>query len=195
MQPIGVVAAVVLLGACGGDDDDSADKVASVEDNGDSGDSDSGSATGDDAEPASEEEILDYFACLRENGVEVQDPTFDADGNIDFSAGQGGPGAAADFDREAIEAAQEVCGDFPALPGGFGDRDQSEMQDSLVEMAQCMRDHGIDMPDPDFDSAEGGPFGGGSVDVDDPDVQAAFAECRDTLGIETPGAANDDEGD
>jgi hypothetical protein len=36
--------------------------------------------------------------------------------------------------------------------GGRGDEaDQAEFQDAMLEYAQCMRDHGIDMPDPTFD--------------------------------------------
>jgi hypothetical protein len=30
------------------------------------------------------------------------------------------------------------------------------MQDAMLEYAQCMRDHGIDMPDPEFDENGGG---------------------------------------
>ena len=56
----------------------------------------------------------------------------------------------------------------------------SEMEDLLVEYAGCMRDNGVDMPDPDFS--------GGSVMIDlgiadpnDPTFQAADEACRSIL--------------
>ena len=44
-----------------------------------------------------------------------------------------------------------------------------------------MREHGIDMPDPNFNGTPGGGSGGGFVgriDPNDPDFRAAFEECR-----------------
>jgi hypothetical protein len=102
-----------------------------------------------------------------------------------------GPGGGqAPASREEMEAAEEVCGQAPAL--GAGDlEDQRAAQDAALEFAQCMRDQGIDdFPDPDLsttgpgdgDSDDGrtGPFG--DVDMDDPETQAAFEACQDLLG-------------
>src|SRR5262249_11284620 len=36
-----------------------------------------------------------------------------------------------------------------------GPADESEMQDAALKYAKCMRDHGIDMPDPQFDDGGG----------------------------------------
>ena len=43
--------------------------------------------------------------------------------------------------------------------GGGGRVDDSEFQDAMLEFAECMREHGIDMPDPEFDE------GGGAVRI------------------------------
>ena len=56
--------------------------------------------------------------------------------------------------------------------------------DRLLEFAQCMREHGVDVPDPDPNAfspgGEGGrPFGG--LDLDDADASAAFEACREAL--------------
>ena len=59
-----------------------------------------------------------------------------------------GPG-----DQEDFQAAEEACRDL--LPaGGIGDPNATmdpELADQLLEFAQCMRDHGVDMPDPQFE--------------------------------------------
>jgi hypothetical protein len=174
---------LVALGACSGGDDGS--EVASVDGGGEAASESEGEGTA--AEPASEEEVLDYFECLRSNGVDIEDPTFDAEGNIDLGDSGLDPG---DVDREALQGAQDVCGEFPQVAGGMTSADQSELEDGMVELAECMRDQGIDMPDPDFDGGAGSIFG--DIDTEDPEFQAAFDECRDTLGGVLPERAGEE---
>ena len=62
--------------------------------------------------------------------------------------------------------------------------EQAKMQDNALAYAQCMRDHSIDFPDPDF--SDGGmammlPEG---MDPQDPDFAAAEEECQPELGFE-----------
>ncbi|HEY8545206.1 MAG TPA: hypothetical protein VIL36_09165 [Acidimicrobiales bacterium] len=65
--------------------------------------------------------------------------------------------------------------------GGGGRVDNSELQDAMLEYAQCMRDHGVDMPDPQFD--DGGPgvqIGGRFDEGDGPsrdEMEAADEAC------------------
>jgi len=128
-----------------------------------------------------EEILLEFAACMRENGVEgFEDPTLDADGVPQFNL-RGG-----EDDRETTRAAFEACQDhLEGLAFGPGSIDLTEVEDTLVEFAACMRDNGYDMPDPDLASfanrGEGGPGGGpfgGELDPDDPDFIAALAECE-----------------
>ena len=175
-------AAVVLLGACGGDDD-AGGKVPTA-----AGASGGKTSTTKADQPASEDEILKYFACLRKNGVDIQDPKFDANGNVDFSGSQGG--GARSVDRDAMDKAQKTCGPFPNMGGGFSNRNSKENQDNMLALAKCMRQNGIDMPDPDFSSSgsgEGGPFANSKIDRNDPKVQAALTKCRDKLNLPAPG--------
>jgi hypothetical protein len=87
--------------------------------------------------------------------------------------------------------AMEACRDL--LPEGTGQRegmsaeDQAAFQDAMLEYAQCMRDEGIDMPDPDF--SEGGGFIGMAegIDPSDPDFQAADEVCRPLMEEVLPG--------
>jgi hypothetical protein len=166
---LAVLALAGVLGACGGSGS-SSDDVASV-----SGDNSDEQAQSDD-QGDTEQELLDWVACMRDEGVDIPDPTRDADGNLVISGNGiqiGGPGSggastgggddAGDepaFTPEEMDAAQEKCGPPPNLGAGdISDEDLQAMQDDALAFAQCMRDEGIeDFPDPDFsDMGPGGP--------------------------------------
>jgi len=72
--------------------------------------------------------------------------------------------------------------------GNSGRPDASEMQDAMLEYAECMRDHGIDMPDPEFSGdgpgmviQGGGPESGVAAGPGGDEFQAADDECNDVL--------------
>jgi hypothetical protein len=207
-----------LLAACGSDGDGSggSDDVASV-----SGDDSDEQAQGDDQ---AEEELLDWVECMRDEGIDIPDPTRDEDGNLVIdgpgirlgggdsegstsSDDEGADGDEPSVDPEDMDAAMEKCGEPPALgPNDISEEDRQEMEENALAFAECMRDEGIeDFPDPDFsdlgpggepqrqrsedDGGDGddegpqvflGPFG--EIDMDDPDVRAAFEACQDLLG-------------
>jgi hypothetical protein len=107
----------------------------------------------------SQEALLDYAACMRENGVDMADPTFDADGN----ATGGGFGGNSDIDpqSDAFQTAQTACGDLlqgVALGGGNAP-DFTSIQTSLSDYTACLRDEGLDVDDITL----GGPGGGGAA--------------------------------
>ena len=191
----GLLALALVAGACGGSDASSGDDgVATLQSETTAV---AGEASGDDAEDVdAEQAMMDLAACLREQGLDIEDPTVDADGNVQFGgfrgAGEGGdPVADRDTMRAAMDACQDQLGDVVL---GFGGRDfdPTEMEDTLVEYAACMRDNGYDIDDPDFssfgpgtesepgDGPRGGPFG--QIDQDDPDFIAANEACGDILG-------------
>lgn len=142
-----------------------------------------------------EEALLAFTACLREYGIDIEDPTVDADGNVQLVRPRGATGEAGGGgqDPEETRAARDACA--PLLEDaavGFDRADRTELEDSLYEFAACMRDNGYDMPDPDFSSfgpgagGGGGPFG--ELDRDDAVFQKAQAACEDVLaGFERPG--------
>jgi hypothetical protein len=210
--------AVLLAAGCGGGSGDGGgdDDVASLSD-----DDSSEQAQADEAD--AEEELYDWVECMRDEGVDLPDPTRDADGNLVLSGpgiviggGEGGSGTFSNedepegeeppIDREDMEAATEVCGPPPALGAGdISEEDRQAQQEAALEFAECMRDEGIDdFPDPDFSNegpggeaqtneneAEPGEDGGGErilvgpfgeIDMDDPQVAAAFEACQDVLG-------------
>jgi hypothetical protein len=133
--------------------------------------------------PSDEEAVLAYTACLRDEGLDVDDPTVDADGNLRPPRPRGLEGT----DQESARAAFDACSHFLAdFTFGFDRGDQTERQDQLIEYAACMRENGYDMPDPDFSGSRtpgqggGGPFG--EMNPDDPAFQTAQAACGDIFG-------------
>jgi len=199
-----------LLVGCGGSASGS-DGVATL--SGADGSTTATTLSAADAEKA----LLDWVTCMRGQGLDIADPTVDADGNLSLGgpgraggaagggAGQGGDagqGGAAP-NRDAFQGAREVCGDPPASSFGFNEEDRAAFQESALQLAQCMRKEGItDFADPDFSGAGPGAGGGGAgqggggpfgdVDRTDPKVQAALATCRTQLGdagVQLPGGA------
>lgn len=197
-----VVAFVLVLAACGGSDESSS-QVASLSD--DTAASREPSGNAEAAEGADEAALLAFTECLRGEGVDIDDPTVDADGNVQLARPQfenegeeQGPGGAF---REAFRTCEEL---IDGVTLGFrGDQDITELQDTLLEYAGCMRDNGYDMPDPDLSSFGpgsddedadngGGPGGGpggifGAIDPDDPAFVVAQESCGDILAGFGPG--------
>lgn len=134
-----------------------------------------------------EEALLAFTACLRDQGIDVPDPTMDADGNLRLARPNTAPGDPG-FDRETFRAAREACAEhLEDVTLGFRGEDRTEIEDQLLEFAACMRDNGYDMPDPDFNATGqgGGPFG--PIDRRDPEFQAAAEQCGDILAGFGPG--------
>lgn len=142
-------------------------------------------ATGDtpaETDVDDEDAILAFSACMRENGVEdFEDPELDGRGGMSFGfRGDGGDS----LDMETMRSAMEACQEHLEGLAFGGERvDRSEIEDQLYEFAACMRDNGVDMPDPDF---SGGPGEGGgpfiSLDADDPEFAAAMEACEEVFG-------------
>ena len=143
-------------------------------------------------------------------GVGIDSEDDEEDGGTD--------GATNPPDKDAFEAAMEKCGEPPMIGGELSDEDREEMQEQALALAECMRDEGIeDFPDPDFsDQGPGagpstrkgrvdddddtldsdgdgssrmiaGPFG--EIDLDDPEMSAAFDTCSDKVGMDVPDGA------
>ena len=175
----------LLLPACSGDSAD--DAVASLESDTAPVDVEVSTTDADDTGDVDQEQVmLAFAACMRENGIELDDPTVDADGNVGF--GRLRSAIEGDVTPEEIDAAREACeGELQGVAlRSEADRDRTSEQDVFLEFAQCMRDNGYDMSDPDFaNSGPGGGGGGGGpfgeLDRDDPDFKSALVPCQDIL--------------
>jgi hypothetical protein len=174
-----LVAAMVLtmsVTACGAEDDDpGVATLNGTDDGGGEGDEDGGEA---DSEADLEEQALEFAECMRENGVpDFPDPEIE-DGRIQMRIG--GPDGGGELDQEAVEQAMEACEDLAPRGGGsFSEEDRQEMQDAFLEYAQCMRDNGYDMPDPDFEGGDG--LFRLEGEPGDPAFQQAQEACEDKL--------------
>ena len=73
----------------------------------------------------------------------------------------------------------------PTAPSG-------DREEQVRQFAGCMREHGVDVPDPDPDGTlrlgNGGRFG--NVNPSDPKVRSALTACRDKLTGLFPGRTN-----
>ena len=144
---------------------------------------------GDATEEDPEEAALEWAECMRENGVDVPDPQVDTeDGGARITIRPGSGARRLDrIDSEKFQAAQKKCG----LPFGRSGRpvlsaeEREEMQETMLEFAQCMREHGVDMPDPDFSGSGGGVIvqggGPGRFDRDSETFRKAQQACDEIL--------------
>jgi hypothetical protein len=164
-----VVLLVLVATGCGGSGGDG-DGVASLGGN-------DGATTTTTGGADREQALLAFARCMRDNGVPIEDPQVDSEGNLQLQ-GQGGLG---NVDRATLEKAREACQEhLEGVTQGFTPEDQTRVQDSLVKYASCMRQNGYDMPDPDFSQGAGRGFFG-SLDQDDPAYKKAHEACKQHL--------------
>ena len=128
-----------------------------------------------DEEITFEEGVLDFAQCMREEGVNFPDPTFDIDGNPQFDNLE-------IENEEEFESAFENCEDIlrNALPEQF-DLDpevEAALVDASLEFSQCMRDQGIDFPDPKPGEFGFFAFRDADIDFTSEAVQNAFEICQ-----------------
>jgi hypothetical protein len=210
------VLATLSLAACGAADEGAADsgtaddgEVASIgttiadASSGDSGATGDASAGDDSSESDSsrdepdeadiQEAALEFAKCMREHGIDMPDPVFDGEGagpggGVMIQAG--GPGES--IDPQEMDAANEACQPImEAVRGAFEPPDPEElerMKAEALEFSQCMREHGVDMPDPQFSEdgamtvAVGGGRLGESGEGPDPVDADKFNEAAEACG-------------
>ncbi|MEV1177045.1 hypothetical protein [Nonomuraea sp. NPDC049784] len=127
-----VVPLALALAACGG----TAPKDDGVASAG-GGTSSAGSSASPSASLDPHEAQLKFAQCMREHGINVPDPQ---NGQLRVEADKS-------VGREKMDKAQKAC--QPILEAVVRDRTPSPQDyDQAVKFAQCMRQHGIDMPDP-----------------------------------------------
>jgi hypothetical protein len=105
--------------------------------------------TSSDTREKNRQALLDYARCMRQHGIDMPDPKFDSGGGVTMT--QGGPGTAP-VSKRKMDAAQQACAKYqkqvkaPPLSA----EEQAEFRKAALANARCMRDHGIDFPDPEF---------------------------------------------
>ncbi|MFW5420910.1 hypothetical protein J0910_30270 [Nocardiopsis sp. CNT-189] len=137
------VLALLLAAGCGGND--SGEEVPSA-----------GGASSQAADP--EQQQAEYDACLREHGLELPEEGEDPGG--------------VDIDDETLASAMQACEDLAPASGESLEFSPEDIEE-LRAWTECMREEGIDIPDPDSD---------GVIDLEGVDPQsdeytAADQEC------------------
>ena len=139
--------------------------------------------------PSLEEVALDFTECMRDNGIDIPDITFDADGQPVIS------GALAEefdlLDGEFQTALSNCRGIF--AEAGEGVELQldpeliAEVTDQLTEWAICMRDNGVEgWPDPlpTFSGTEiPFPMAEMAQAFNDPEFAGAMEACEDLVAF------------
>ena len=178
---VGLILTLALVaGACTGDSD--LPSIASLET--DPPNPSAESATDADQAADSEAAMLAFTQCLRDQGIDVGDPTIDADGNlqlppIEFETPETVTDPDEVPDMSEFEEMIAPCEEhLEGVVGSFSPGDTTEIEDMFLAYAECMRENGIDMPDPDF-SSDGGVIDLGAIGGDE--FEAADAACRPLL--------------
>jgi hypothetical protein len=177
------IALVAMLAACTGAG--AAPSVASLDD---PGASSSPAASSAPTDP--QEAFLAYAQCMRDHDIDMPDPEMvesDEGGGktgTAFRVGVGGPEGG--VDKEKFRAADTACRHFIANVVNEGGRGglSPEDEEKLLAFTRCMREHGIDLPDPGtggviIDEEQGG--SGPKIDPNDPDFEAAQEACGSLL--------------
>jgi hypothetical protein len=131
-------------------------------------------AAGGKADPR--DGALKFAQCMRGQGINFPDPKIDEDGSIEL----GGPNVGAP-DRAKMERAQTACQKH--LDAGrpeLSDAERAKVRTETLAHARCMREHGLDFPDPTFDEHGGASvrIGRGSgIDPRSPKFQRAQEAC------------------
>ena len=183
------LAAGVALSACGGGSE-AATGVASLNGSGNESTTTTAPAQKADAQQA----MLDFAKCMREHGIDMPDPTFDADGRGTMTVGGTSSGGAPD--KAKMDAAQKACQSFMDkasvnMPKPDPAQIEQEKQ-KMLDFAKCMRDHGVDFPDPTFNSDGGGlqvQMGGPGIDPESPAFKSANDACSSQVGMPKIGTA------
>lgn len=152
-----VLALALSLTGCGAEEEDPG--VASA------GGAASGSSEGEIATSDNREQVLEFTTCLREHGMDIDDP----------APGEGLQLRVGPDDQEAMDACRDL-----APEGGTGGGANTEMAEAMSDFAECMRENGVEaFPDPD-------PENPGRMMItpeigEDPDFAGAEEACADVL--------------
>jgi hypothetical protein len=126
------------------------------------------SSSGGDSQ---EEAALEFTECLRAHGVEVEDPK---PGQKNIEVGDAGDPA----DKKALAACN---GKLNTSGQELSAEEDEEFREGALALAQCMRENGIEMGDPEF-------LGPGKFHLDiegintkSPAFEAAQETCTDKL--------------
>jgi hypothetical protein len=171
---LAAVGAALALGACGGSDG-------------------GGGATGPaKTQDTAFEGALKFSKCMRDHGVDFPDPQRVGQGAIKLTGRNINP------NDPSTKTAQKACQKYMQIGGGetVDPAKRAALQEAGLNYARCMRQHGVDMPDPQMSGKGGvtfqagpgaknqaaGPSGKLGVNPDSPAFKTADKACNHFLG-------------
>ncbi|TDC82683.1 hypothetical protein [Actinomadura sp. 7K507] len=158
------LALTLTLAGCGGDDEDDTG-VASA------GGAQQEEAAGGGDKLSKDEMGVKFAQCMRENGIQMEDPK---PGEGIKIQSKGGPEK-----RAAMERAMEACRKYNPQANASGPPDP-EQQERGRKFAECMRENGVEkFPDPK--PGQRGIMIDKRTVGDDPDLEKAQQACQDIL--------------
>ncbi|MCA1654947.1 MAG: hypothetical protein LC635_00425 [Pseudonocardiaceae bacterium] len=122
------------------------------------------------------EAATDFARCMREHGIEVSDPTFGEDGLPRFEQQPGAVRAAEGADFEEV---RRTCAEplNEAMAAAGIEANKPDDTSTLLPFARCMREQGIEFPDP----VSGEPLEIPKSALDGPTWEPAAQACEDTV--------------
>ncbi|WP_141704175.1 hypothetical protein [Planobispora rosea] len=131
------------------------------------------SSTGPSASPSAsaQEDGVKFARCMRENGIDMPDP--EPGGERVKITGK--------VDKNKLDKAHEACREY-APEAMRNPVDDPGARDALLAFARCMRENGIDVPDPDFSGdGVGIKIGGPELNPHSPEFEKAHKACEKLL--------------
>ncbi len=137
----------------------------------------SSSAGGSGADGGAEEEAaLEFAECMRTHGVEVEDPKL-GQKNIEL------PDTSDPTSKKALAACNGKLG---TAGQELSSEEDEEFREGALALAQCMRENGIEMGDPEFLGPGKFHLDIEGIDTESPAFEAAREACDEKLP-ELPG--------
>jgi hypothetical protein len=90
------------------------------------------------------EAALKFARCMREQGIDMPDPTFGPGGKVENVVRADAAG------KQAMVRAEKACSKYQPRPPTLSPEDQREFRERALRHARCMREQGINLPDPTF---------------------------------------------
>lgn len=108
----------------------------------------------DTSENTDEKAATLFASCMRDKGFDISDPELNSDGTVRWgnfkeSLNEGGFNLKNDKGSDAYEECSPLL-ERITLADEKKAEDEIEMQDKLLTFAQCLRDNGLEVDDPDF---------------------------------------------
>jgi hypothetical protein len=169
---VGALALTLAVAACGGGG--KSNGVASL-----SGSDKPTATTSANTSKDFKQAALAFARCMRQHGIDMPDPKFTGNGGVTQEI-KGSPGSKGPDDPK-FKAAQQACQQYQPN-GGQLKKPNPQEQQQMLAFARCMRQHGINVPDPNPNGGgivvKGGP---GTLNPDAQKFKAAQQACQKLL--------------